>query len=178
MGPILGGLFCERAFGSFQRGICSCKRTQWRIYPKFPKKLRRIEILYCYECSTQTIFKNLNKKMPIIFFHQWKIFSLFEKFDIKKKNIFPKNAKKAYVNGINLLNFSKIFNLGRKESIIPNKLTCKCGKINLFIKWFFSVFRTCRFCISSTRYPFYGKITTHWISNPQFYYDIRYKKEK
>jgi hypothetical protein len=37
--PIPGGLFCESAFGPLRGGICACKRTRWRSYPKSPKKI-------------------------------------------------------------------------------------------------------------------------------------------
>jgi hypothetical protein len=111
--PIPGGLFCERAFGAFQRGICSCKRSQWRLYPKFPKKLGRFEISYCFDCSTQTIYPlypNRDRKVNnTTFYFQWKIFSFFEKSNSKKKEDFSLRTKEAYFSGMNTLKFSQIF---------------------------------------------------------------------
>ena len=56
LNPVTGGLFCERAFGSTQRGVCACKRTRWKNYPKLPKELRRTKIFFCCHCFTTTIY--------------------------------------------------------------------------------------------------------------------------
>ena len=58
--PISGGLFCESAFGSLKQGVCACTRTRWRSHPKFPRKLRRIEIMHCFNCFTKTMYCDLS----------------------------------------------------------------------------------------------------------------------
>jgi DNA-directed RNA polymerase beta' subunit len=177
--PIPGGLFCERAFGSSQRGICSCKRSQWRIYPKFPKKLRRLEICYCLNCSSQTIYHTKNQNLDKLkFSFYWKFFSFFEKSNSLKVRFFSPSSRKFYKKGIDIVQFSLLFNQRQIKKIRLNEIICKCGKIKLSINWFFSVFRVCRFCLSSTRFPFYGKITTYWFSKSKENFNLNNDRQE
>jgi DNA-directed RNA polymerase beta' subunit len=117
--PFPGGIFCESIFGPLNRGICACKKTRWRNYPKTPKKLIRFKILHCLYCATQTIY--------------W----------VKK-----------------LRTFSKFFPIEITENDVKHnlkKISCKCGRTKIHIFKFFSVVRTCRFCISSTKKPTHKK---------------------
>ena len=155
--PIPGGLFCESAFGPLQRGICACKRTRWRSYPKSPKKLRRTEVLYCSHCCTKTIYSD-----PYHFFSEKK-FSPNLHFLVKTKNYTKTKDFGLFSDFLRALTL----NLGRKgqEQREIKKTTCKCGKVKLHIQFFLSISRICRLCKSSTKPAFYGKIFTYSIQN-------------
>ena len=158
--PIPGGLFCESAFGPLQRGICACKRTRWRSYPKSPKKLRRTEILYCPHCFTKTIYSD-------------PYYSFFEKnffhwpnlhFQIKRKN-YTKMKELIFSDFLTTITSNSI----GKENYRMKRTTCKCGKIKLHIQFFLSISRICRLCKTSTKPAFYGTILNYSIQKSQFF---------
>ena len=158
--PIPGGLFCESAFGPLQHGICACKRTRWRSYPKSPKKLRRLEILYCSHCFTKTIYSN-------------PYYSFFEKNFSPLPNLHFLVKKKNYVKmkDLNLFsNFLRAFtsNLKVNEDSKIKETTCKCGKVKLHIQFFLSISRICRLCKTSTKPAFYGKIFSCLVQKSHF----------
>jgi hypothetical protein len=172
--PIPGGLFCQRAFGSLHRGICSCNRTRWRSHPIFPKKLRRLEVLDCPFCDTKTIYSHNSFLRKNTFYYQkdlhfWKNLQ----FPIKKKIL--KKIRKSII----FSDFLQTVTLNRrkKEKEYRERVRCKCGKSNLHIHFFFSVSRFCKFCITSTSPPFYGKISTYFIYKINTCY-LKLKKRK
>jgi DNA-directed RNA polymerase beta' subunit len=160
--PIPGGLFCESAFGPMQRGICACKRTRWRSYPKIPKKLRRIEILQCPHCFTKTIYSNPSLKNHF-FLEKNSFYWSNLHFPVKKKeDIGHVGLFSEFLRSITL-------NLKREEEKII-KPTCKCGKVKIHIQYFLSISRICRVCTTSTRPAFYGKISNYLIPEEKFYW--------
>nr|BBI28725.1 beta' subunit of RNA polymerase [Dinophyceae sp. MRD-151] len=165
--PIPGGLFCESAFGPLQRGICACKRTRWRSYPKSPKKLRRTEILYCSHCSTKTIYSDPYNSFFEKNFSHWPDLH----FQAKVKNYEKIKDLGLFSNFLRTL----VLNLGRRENSSLKKTTCKCGKVQLHIQFFLSISRICRLCKTSTKPAFYGKISAYPI---QKNYMSTFRKKK
>ena len=148
--PIPGGLFCESVFGPLQQGICACKRTRWRSYPKYPKKLRRTEILYCSHCFTKTIYSD-----PYCsFFEKKNFYRTNLRFLVKKKKGIKMKDSGIFSDFLGALTL----NLKRKEDSRIKETTCKCGKVKLHIQFFLSISRICRLCKTSTKPAFYGKI--------------------
>jgi DNA-directed RNA polymerase beta' subunit len=118
----------------------------------------------------------------MIFSYIWKIFSFISKIDFQKNETFSLQAKRALYSGISLLKFSQTLTIEKIEDKNFIVATCKCGKSKIYIKYFFSVFRTCRFCIHSTRYPYYGRIKHCWISkdtsNYNYFQKIHFTKQE
>jgi DNA-directed RNA polymerase beta' subunit len=141
--PIPGGLFCESAFGSLKRGRCACMRMQWRSYPKLPSKLRRVEIASCPYCLTYRIY-------PII--HHKAILG-----DVSQIQNIPFLKIEQILSKVKLL--SKFF----KEISSDQRAFCKCKRTKIRIRWFFSVVRICKFCITSTGVPSYGMVSSFYI---------------
>ena len=152
--PIPSGLFCERVFGPLQLGICSCKRTRWRHFPKFAKKLNRIKVFSCYFCLIRTIY--------CLFYYKKKINTIYHS-SIK----FEK--KKAILIVPFLLEFLKIVDIQIRKKQKSTQTTCLCGRKILYIHSFFSISQICLFCISPTCTPRYEKNKTYRFYQNSFF---------
>ena len=158
--PVNDGLFCESSFGSLQRGICVCKRIRWRSYPKFQEKLKRFEILFCFVCLFKTIFPIFS-----VFRSLARLYFIRESTFYSKSNDSP-HQKTLLLEVEKILSivpfffeFLKVITRGVKGSQNVRMLiiTCECESSEFHISRFFSILCSCRYCITATKVPSYGK---------------------
>lgn len=163
--PISGGLFCESAFGPLKQGVCACTRTRWRSHPKFPRKLRRIEIVRCPNCFTKTMYSDSPPEYyAFLKNYSQGHFRRTNRLSYPLSETFPKTRNTV---GQYLSEFMRILTFNSRTTKKVKNAICKCGITTIHICFFLSIFRICRICITSTGSILYGKITQCWSSRPR-----------
>jgi hypothetical protein len=158
--PVSGGLFCESSFGSLQRGICACKRVRWRSYPKLQEKLKRFEILSCSVCLSKTIFPifSVSRSLARSYFTRESTFYSKSNDSPHQKTLLLE-AEKILSTVPFFFEFLKVITRGVKgsQNVRMPIIACECESSELHISRFSSVLCSCRYCITATKVPSYGK---------------------